>query len=174
MQRISFTNSTKKVKGVESVEDNFFSISDIAEKLQYSKTYIYRIYNKNKKQLKQYTKIIQGVTYLSIEGFNLIESILKSKDDTIQEEADNEVAKDPQQELINALKEEIEFLREQLRNQTEIVKREQQLRMTESQNLLILEQHIRETDEKISLWREESLQKNKDNKVGFFNRFFKK
>jgi len=146
------------------MEEKLYSIADIAEELQLSKAYIYRKVNEYTKELKPYIKKVKNVTFLSVDGFTLLREKLNGKKEN----------NEPQQQLIEALKEEIEFLREQLRNQTEIVKREQQLRMTESQNLLILEQHIRETDEKISLWREESLQKNKDNKVGFFNRFFKK
>lgn len=146
------------------MEEKLYSIADIAEELQLSKAYIYRKVNEYTKELKPYIKKVKNVTFLSFDGFTLLREKLNGKKEN----------NEPQQQLIEALKEEIEFLREQLRNQTEIVKREQQLRMTESQNLLILEQHIRETDEKISLWREESLQKNKDNKVGFFNRFFKK
>lgn len=153
------------------MEDNFFSISDIAERLQYSKTYIYRVYNSHKKELKPFTKTVKGVTFLSVEGFNLIESMLKPKYDTIQEEAEKEVPKDPQQELIEALKEEIEFLREQLRNQTEIVKREQQLRMTESQNILLLEQHVKEVDQRLIAWREES---KIERKKGFWDKITKK
>lgn len=153
------------------MEDNFFSISDIADKLQYSKTYIYRLYNKNKNEFKPFIKIVKGVTYLSAEGLNLIVTMLKPKDEPAEDEAQDEDMYDPQQELIDSLKSEIEFLREQLRSQTEIVKREQQLRMTESQNILMLEQHVKEVDQRLISWREET---KPERRKGFWERLIQK
>lgn len=149
------------------MEDKYYSIADIAEELQYSKTYIYRIYNDNKQELKQYIKMIKGVTYLTTDGFKLIEELLKPNI------KDDEVKIDYQQELISSLQEEILFLREQLQSQTEIVKREQQLRMSESQNILLLEAQVKEVDQQLSNWREKASSQATDNK-GFFSRIFGK
>lgn len=150
------------------MEGKLYSISDIASELQYSKTYIYRIFNNNKQELKQYTKIVKGVTYLTVDGYQLIENLLKPNADDIGED---EI--DYQQELINSLQKEILFLREQLQNQTEIVKREQQLRMSESQNILLLEAQVKEVDQQLSSWREKTSSQATENK-GFFSKLFKK
>lgn len=150
------------------MEGKLYSISDIASELQYSKTYIYRIFNNNKQELKQYTKIVKGVTYLTADGYQLIENLLKPNADDIDED---EI--DYQQELINSLQEEVLFLRGQLQSQTEIVKREQQLRMTESQNILLLEAQVKEVDQQLSSWREKTSCQATNNK-GFFSKIFKR
>ncbi len=150
------------------MEDKLYSIADIANELQYSKTYIYRIFNENKKELKQYTKIMKGVTYVHEDGFNFVKNLLKPN---IDDEVEDEI--DYQQELINSLREEILFLREQLQSQTEIVKREQQLRMSESQNILLLEAQVKEVDQRLSSWREKANSQGTENK-GIFSRIFGK
>ncbi len=172
------------------MDEKLYSIADIAQELQLSKVYIYKVYNKYKKELKQYTQVIKSITYLSADGFNFIKNKLNPKEnENIKEIA---IELDPQQQLINHLQEEIEYLKEQLKTrdnqiqakdvliekhiemlqeQTELVKREQQLRMTESQNILLLQQHIGEVDEKLTAWRESAA--TKEEKVSFFKKIFK-
>mgnify|MGYP000959375061 FL=1 len=152
------------------MESRLYSIADIAQELQCSKAYIYKLLTKYKKELKSYKRTIKGVAYLSIDGFNFIESKLKHNIDDEKKEKIN-IESDPQQELINHLQEEVKYLREQLQEQTDITKREQQLRMTESQNILLLQQHIGEVDQKLTAWRETAA--TKEEKVSFFKKIFK-
>lgn len=159
------------------MEEKLYSIADIALELQLSKPYIYRKLNDYTKELKKYTKKLKGVTYLSVDGFNLLKEKLTDKEDK---------ESDPQQQLITTLQEEVKYLREQLQakddliekhismlqEQTELVKREQQLRMTESKNILLLQQHIGEVDQKLTAWRENSTA-TKEEKVSFFKKFWR-
>lgn len=145
------------------MEEKLYSIADIALELQLSKPYIYRKLNEYTKELKKYTQKVKGVTYLRVDGFNFLKEKLTDKEDN--EESD------PQQELINHLQEEVKYLREQLQEQTDITKREQLLRMNESQNILLLQQHIGEVDQKLTTWRESAA--TKEEKVSFFKKIFK-
>jgi len=160
------------------MEEKLYSIADIALELQLSKPYIYRKLNEYTKELKKYTQKVKGVTYLRVDGFNFLKEKLTDKEDN--EESD------PQQQLITTLQEEVKYLREQLQTkdaqidkhiamlqeQTEIVKREQQLRMTESQNILLLQEHIGEVDHKLTAWRETAA--TKEEKVSFFKKFWRR
>ncbi len=172
------------------MDDKLYSIANIAQELQLSKAYIYKVYNKYKKELKPYKQTVKSVTYLNTEGFNYIKDKLNPKEDENIKKIAIEL--DPHQQLIATLQDEIKYLRGQLQEkenqvkskdgliekhiemiqeQTELVKREQQLRMTESQNILLLQQHIGEVDEKLTAWRESAA--TKEEKVSFFKKIFK-
>jgi len=154
------------------VENKLYTVADISQELQCSKAYVYKILNKYKKELKPYKQTVKGVTYLSVEGLYFVKSKLnrnQESDDEIKEEIN--IESDPQQELINHLQEEVKYLREQLQEQTDITKREQLLRMNESQNILLLQQHIGEVDQKLTTWRESAA--TKEEKVSFFKKIFK-
>ena len=108
---------------------------------------------------------------------------LLNRDDEIKEEIN--IESDPQQQLINHLQEEVKYLREQLQEkdnliekhismlqeQIDITKREQLLRMTENQNILLLQQHIGDVDQKLTAWRETAA--TKEEKVSFFKKFWR-
>lgn len=155
------------------MENKLYTVADISQELQCSKAYVYKILNKYKKELKPYKQTVKGVTYLSVEGLYFVKSKLnrnQESDDEIKEEIN--IESDPQQELINHLQEEVKYLREQLQEQTDITKREQLLRMNESQNILLLQQHIGEVDQKLTTWRESAV--TKEERVPFFKKFWRR
>ncbi len=168
------------------MENKLYTVADISQELQCSKAYVYKILNKYKKELKPYKQTVKGVTYLSVEGLYFVKSKLnrnQESDDEIKEEIN--IESDPQQQLINHLQEEVKYLREQLQEkdnliekhismlqeQIDITKREQLLRMTENQNILLLQQHIGDVDQKLTAWRETAA--TKEEKVSFFKKFWR-
>lgn len=165
------------------MENKLYSVADITQELQCSKAYIYKILDKYKKELKPYKQTMKGITYLSVDGLHFIERKLKRSDDGKKEKIN--IESDPQQQLINHLQEEVKYLREQLQEkdnliekhismlqeQIDITKREQLLRMTENQNILLLQQHIGDVDQKLTAWRETAA--TKEEKVSFFKKFWR-
>lgn len=140
------------------MDNTFYKISEISEELQYSKTYIYKIINENKQELKQYIKKVKGITVVSEEGFKLVKELLKPKEE-IKKETDYK------EKYIESLENEVEYLREQLQ-------REQQIRMVESQNVLQLKEHFESIDEKLTSWREREPATDPGSGQGIFKRIF--
>ena len=155
------------------MENKLYTVADISQELQCSKAYVYKILNKYKKELKPYKQTVKGVTYLSVEGLYFVKSKLNRNQESDDEKKEKiNIESDPQQELINHLQEEVKYLREQLQEQTDITKREQLLRMNESQNILLLQQHIGEVDQKLTTWRESAV--TKEERVPFFKKFWRR
>jgi hypothetical protein len=165
-----------------------YTIAEAAIKLEVSKNTVYNRLKGLQKDLKPFTRVVKGITYIDEEGIEIIRKAIYVEGEEIQ--GNEEVEADTvnpfhtlQEDYINSLKAEIEHLKTQLQvkdgqiqEQTELVKREQQLRLNEQQmskqSLLLLEEHTKEIDEKLTRWRMEKEQPKEEKKSGFFKNIF--
>lgn len=159
-----------------------YTIAEVAKTLEVSKNTIYNRLKGLEKDLKGLTKVSKGITYIEEEGLELIRKAIYVDNGETKENENIDNTVNPfqalQEDYINSLKSEIDYLKNQLSEQTEIVKRQQTLQLNEQQNtkqtILMLEEHNKEVDEKLSSWRSEQLEKQQEKKTGLFTKLFSK
>jgi len=170
-----------------------YTVAKVSELVNLSKASIY-----NKLKLKEFESYItkkQGITYISEEGLKLIQSDLKYYKDnnTVNEE----VATDS--DFINTLKDDITYLKDQakqkdlqfinqlkekdkqLENYSERLKQAHKLiennqillKEKPKQEILLLEEHFQDLDNKLIEIKDKMQKKDKDHH-GLFQKLFKK
>ena len=170
-----------------------YTVAKVSELVNLSKASIY-----NKLKLKEFESYItkkQGITYISGEGLKLIQSDLKYYKDnnTVNEE----VATDS--DFINTLKDDITYLKDQakqkdlqfsnqlkekdkqLENYSERLKQAHKLiennqillKEKPKQEILLLEEHFQDLDNKLIEIKDKMQKKDKDHH-GLFQKLFKK
>jgi hypothetical protein len=133
---------------------DYIKIHDVAEKLNISRMTVYNKLNNKEiyKELKPFLKKIKKVQYMSAEGIEILkkyipvkdssknnnqfESKIDSKDNEFKEMIDS--MKDLQVNYISDLKNQVEYLQDQLKNKDEIIKNFQILLKNEQENNLKL------------------------------------
>ena len=170
-----------------------YSVAKVSELVNLSKASIY-----NKLKLKEFESYItkkQGITYISEDGLKLIQSDLNYYKGN--ETANEEVATDT--DFINTLKENINYLKEQAKqkdlqfsnqlkekdrqlenyskhlNQAHKLIENNQILLKEKpkQELLLLEEHFQDLDNKFMGIRQDMQERKKPQK-GFLSKIFKK
>lgn len=170
-----------------------YTVAKVSELVNLSKASIY-----NKLKLKEFESYItkkQGITYISEEGFKLIQSDLNyyKANNTVNEEVATE------SDFINTLKENINYLKDQakqkdlqfnnqlkekdrqLENYSERLKQAHKLiennqillKEKPKQEILLLEEHFQDLDNKFMDIRQDMLER-KEPQKGFLKRIFKK
>jgi predicted DNA-binding protein YlxM (UPF0122 family) len=167
-----------------------YTIAEVAKELEVSKNTVYNRLKGLQKDLKPFVKVTKGITYIEEEGMEIIRKAVYVENEETKEnetiEADNvNPFQALQEDYINTLKTTIEMLerdkedlKNQLTEQTEIVKRQQILQLNEQYNtkqtILMLEEHNKEIDEKLTSWRSEQQEKQQEKKTGLFAKLFNK
>ena len=170
-----------------------YTVAKVSELVKLSKA---SIYNKLKsKEFESYITKKQGITYISEEGLKLIQSDLKyyKANNTVNEE----VATDS--DFINTLKDNINYLKDQakqkdlqfinqlkekdkqLENYSERLKQAHKLiennqillKEKPKQEILLLEEHFQDLDNKLIEIKDKMQNKDKDHQ-GLFQKLFKK
>lgn len=132
-----------------------YSIAEISDKLGYSRVTIYNKVKVLKDDLKDYLKYLNGTTYIDEEGFLIIKNSFNLKENDINENENidinndsgalnalNNILKTGQEEYIDSLKDQIEFLKGELSKKDDQLNNT--LRLLENSQVL-----IRENKEKI-------------------------
>lgn len=171
-----------------------YDVDQAASKLNVSKMTIY-----NKIKLKEYKdKVIKkaGKTYIDDDLLNLIQDSLKVKSNIENSNIENDIKQETatdEEDLLNFNKDLIDALLEQLNikdkqieelnnrleqemdlhKNTQVLFRQQQ---DKPQNILQLEEHFKEFDEKLNEVREQMQQRKEkyDNEKSIFKKIFKK
>lgn len=160
-----------------------YSADEVAEKLKVSKVTVYA-------KLKKFDELVvlkQGKKYVTEELFNLIKNDLKIKDtdnnnlntDDNKNMPNDEIATDREelfnlnQDLINALLEQLREKDKQIAELHKLIENNQILLKQEKQlDQLQLEEHLRELDLKLDSVKEKMEERKIDKKKGFFKKFF--
>lgn len=167
-----------------------YTIAEAAKTLEVSKNTIYNRLKGLNKELNPYVKVSKGITYIEEPGIEILRKAIYVENSLEPESEEPEGDKDNplralQEDYINTLKATIEMLeqdkedlKQQLVEQTEIVKRQQMLQLNEQQNtkqsMLLLEERTRAIDEKLTSWREDHQERQAEKKPGLFANLFSK
>lgn len=175
----------------------WFNISEIADKLNFSRPTVYKkISTIDIDILRSLQKREKNITYYSVKVIDILKKDLSYDDitkseitfDAAEDQAAPEEIKNYEEDYIQDLKSQIEFLKEQLRtkddlilNHVKLIENEQVLRREQQKTYALMdEERARQVDEKLQAWRKEHFEEEKKDKVavsGFalwIDRVFKK
>jgi len=170
------------------------SINEISISLGVSKMTIYR--KLKVKELKSHIILKQGIQYIDDNGLTMLSGMLKPSRENVKcdvkEECINNITNDEtatdKEDFIGSLKSEIDFLRSELQekniqisnlsiglsSEQELHKNTQILfKQQQPQQILQLEEHFEELDNKLIEIKDKMLKKDQDHK-GLFQKIFKK